>query len=539
MQLVAYLKGERVDATQMVHEPWRALANHPDYPRLTLIECGLRASRVTRRGRQFFKHYPDIECPIQHKSESAQHLAMKQALKDRINAMPEWRAEVEHPHPDRIWIADVLATHASGKRLAFEVQLSPQSEDEYIRRSQRYADDRIGAVWVVPDDLDWFRVRLPMVVTGFGKSSDLPEAPGALMDLASYQPLFGKRDRVGAAVDAVLRPTFYWPHGTPKHQLDEIAKLERMKAAAAAANLKREEEAAELRRMAEEKAALKAAEKLAREEETAELRRMGEEKAALKAAEVEARFVASATAPAATDARPIIAPKCVWASEVLCMEGGHPMIIWRSTKPTTPRTPADTMWRPPSENFDNGRAHVDAWLAAAGSSLAKAKVYQVRGQPMRRTFVCPECKQVVQGRWVSALPPEKWTLIAEASAASVGARDVLNRKPPTQPRDSSEKQRPGRLPVQVEESDWRFIGPRRKPYWMTESGNEELPYRLAAKKAHAERMEQLRANPRYRVSPNGFRFECTDCGGEFEDDNEGIHADRGCITLGNRRFGWR
>ncbi|WP_284976097.1 hypothetical protein [Arthrobacter sp. efr-133-TYG-104] len=74
---------------------------------------------------------------------------------------------------------------------------------------------------------------------------------------------------------------------------------------------------------------------------------------------------------------------------------------------------------------------------------------------------------------------------------------------------------------------------------MTASGSEELPYRLAAKKAHAERMEQLRANPRYSVSPNGFRFECTDCGGEFEDDNEGIHAARGCVTPGSRRFGWR
>lgn len=507
MQLVAYLKGERIDATQMAHEPWRALADHPDYASLTLIECGLRASRVTRRGRQFFKHYPDIECPIQHKSESAQHLAMKQALKNRINAMPEWHAEVEHAHPERAWIADVIASHASGKCLAFEVQLSPQSEEEYIRRSQRYADDRIGAVWVVPDNLDWFRVRMPMIVTGFGKTSDLPETPGLLMDLAHDQPLVGKRASVGAAVDAVLDLAFHWPHGTPRRQLDEMAKLEQMKADAAAEKQAWAGEAAELRRLAE--------------------------------AERAARFVTGAAAPEASAAAPVLAAKRIWASEVHCLDAGHPFLIWRATKPAPEPKSGDATWRPTTENFDNVRAHVDAWLAAARSSLAKAAVYKVKGWPVRRTFVCPECKQIVQGRWVSALPPEKWTLIAEARAARAGARDVLHRKPPTQATDSSQKPRPARLPSQVEENDWRFIGPRRKSSWVTETGIEELPYRMAAKKAYAERMEQLRANPRYRVSPNGFRFQCTDCGGEFEDDKEGIHADRGCVTRGTRSFGWR
>ena len=166
MQLVAYMDGERVDATEMAHDPWRNLVNHPLYRDLVLLECGLRASRVTRRGRQFFKHYPDVECAIEHKSESPHHLAMKRALKDRINAAPGWSAEVEQAHPERTWIADVMATHISGRRLAFEVQLSAQSEDDYVRRSQRYVDDHIGPVWVVPDNFDWFRVKLPMIVRG-------------------------------------------------------------------------------------------------------------------------------------------------------------------------------------------------------------------------------------------------------------------------------------------------------------------------------------------------------------------------------------
>lgn len=516
MQLVAYLNGERVDATQVTHEPWRALVNHPDYESMVLIECGLRASRVTRRDRQFFKHYPDVECPIEHKSESAQHLAMKQALKDRINAAPGWRAEVEHAHPEREWIADVMATHASGRRLAFEVQLSVQNEDEYIRRSQQYADARIGAVWVVPDNIEWFRVQLPMIVTGFGKTSDLPGVPGALMDLSRYQPMFGARGSVGGGVDAVLHPAFSWPHGTPRHQLEEIARLEQLKARAAA-------------------------EKQEREEQAAELRRLAEEKAAREATELEARFIASATAPDGRGALPVLAAKRIWASEVRCMEAGHPMFIWRLTEPTLKRTSAAPMWRPTTENFDNVRAHVDTWLAAAGSSLAKAKVYRVKDWPVRRTFACPVCEQIVHGRWVSALPPTKWSVIAEASIASAEARDVLHRQPPRQPAPPAVKRRPAVLPSHVEEGDWRFIGPRRRrSYWMTDSsGVGELPYRLAAKEAHAARMQQLRADPRYRVSPNGFRFECVDCGGEFEDDNEGIHADGACMIPGIRRFGWQ
>jgi hypothetical protein len=87
LQLVAYIDGERFDATEIAHVPWRALVNRPDYEDLVLAECGLRAKRVTSHiGRQYFAHYPSLECPIEHKSESPQHLAVKQALKDRINA---------------------------------------------------------------------------------------------------------------------------------------------------------------------------------------------------------------------------------------------------------------------------------------------------------------------------------------------------------------------------------------------------------------------------------------------------------------------
>lgn len=105
-----------------------------------------------------------------------------------------------------------------------------------------------------------------------------------------------------------------------------------------------------------------------------------------------------------------------------------------------------------------------------------------------------------------------------------------------QPVPAEEKPRP-LLPSQLSEADWRFIGPRRKPYWMRETVDAtEVAQRLAAKEAYAARMQQLRDDPRYRVSPNGFRFNSTDCGGMFEDDREGRHAGGACLLRRGGRF---
>jgi hypothetical protein len=51
-------------------------------------------------------------------------------------------------------------------------------------------------------------------------------------------------------------------------------------------------------------------------------------------------------------------------------------------------------------------------------------------------------------------------------------------------------------------------------------------------------MQELRDNPRYRVQANGFRFDCRDCGGVFEDDKEGIHADVRCLIRNVRSSSW-
>lgn len=526
MQLVAYLNGERLDATEMPHLPWRALATRADYPDLVLVECGLRAKRVTsNRGRQFFAHYSLADCEVEHKSESPQHLAMKRALKERINAAPGWSAEVEVRHPEGAWTADVLAIHDSGRRLAFEVQLSPQTEEEYTHRSQRYVDVGIGPVWVVPHSIDHFVVRLPMIVTGFGKTSSLPEEPADLMGWIAHQPLAGSVRRVGAMVDALLDSSFRWPYGTPRHQLEERQRSASEEAERAAAA---QEEAA---RLAEDK------------------RRRAEEAARVEAERV-GRFIGSTRAPAVDGVSPVLGATTIWASEVRCMKAGHPMLIWRLTKPGMTKA-NDKDWMPGSENFDNVRKRVDSWLAAAGTGLEKAGVHRLQGPGHRRAFTCPECADVIRGRWVTALPPIKWSIIAEGSRISEEARAALYRRPDqlpaapgsvTHPTASAPSLRvqPVHRPAIIQEGDPEFIGPRRWAHWMSEARDaNEIAERQAAKDARAARMRAIREDPRYIASVNGFRFQCADCGGEFEDDNEGLHADARCLGSGGRSAVWR
>ncbi|PNH86108.1 competence protein CoiA [Arthrobacter sp. AFG20] len=517
VQLVAYLKGERIDATEMAHDPWRALVHHPLYETLALQECGLRASRVTRRGRQFFKHYPDVECPVNHKSESEQHLVMKRALKDRINPTPGWRAEVEHARPDRAWIADVMAFHTSGRKLAFEVQLSAQSEEEYVLRSQRYLDDGIAPVWIVPGGLDWFRVKLPMIVTGFGKRSDLPEDPAVLMQAVKYQPVVRNVERVGLVVDQILHPSFRWAPGTPKQQEEKLTQEEAKRSKNAAA------------------AQLQAAAAL-------EAKRAADEEAVRKNAERDALFLERAEAPDIYETPAVAAGMNIWASVVHCVGFGHPMLIWRLVEP--PARINIRPYRPGPENFQHVRVHVTAWLEAHNSGLAEAKIVPLQGTQKRQGFSCPECKEVIQGRWVAALPHTKWSLIAAGTPSRSGRTlppwEVLRRKQAEQLRAGRKKSPAAHHQRTYQEADPGFIGPKPKPFWISEARNaEEIAERQAAKDARAARMHAIRDNPRYLASPNGFRFQCTDCGGMFEDDNEGIHADGGCLNSGVRGAGWR
>ena len=132
----------------------------------------------------------------------------------------------------------------------------------------------------------------------------------------------------------------------------------------------------------------------------------------------------------------------------------------------------------------------------AGNSLVKGEIREGKGWPIRRTFVCPECQDIIQGRWVSGLPPAKWSVIAQGNVARARARDVLHRQqpappPPTPVIPAAAVKPPERIqtvhrPTLIQEGDPGFIGPRRWAYWMSEVRDaDQLAARLAAKDAKA------------------------------------------------------
>lgn len=514
MQLVAYQNGERIDATTMEHEPWRGLSASPGYKDLTFLECGLRAKRVTWK-RQFFAHWPGTLCDVDHKSESPQHLVMKEALAARINATPGWRAQVEYSDPGRTWTADVMGFDTHGRRLAFEVQLSSRNEDDYIYRSQRYFEAGIRVIWVVPRAPDWRMVRLPVVVSGFGKTSDLPHELMELMSRREFQPLFVATMDVGTAIGRILHPSFRWPYGSPENQKQlHLSKIKAAQAEDERIRAEAEHEAAEHARMKAEKARLLALQRT--------------------------EFLQSAVPAAAVAAAPMeTAGMNLWASVVRCPNAAHPVLIWHVGDPAVPASDPEC-WRPVAENFINVQHKVDDWLTTTKAPVRKAKLVPVKGPRKTLAFSCPTCNDIISGLLIAVLPPEKWSLIAGPEERA--QQQPSSEQPPPQQcvrlpvHREGHTRTPITFPVTVSHDPApAIIGSDGKPLWVSEAQNDqEIAERQAAKDRRAAQIQAIRDNPRYLSFPNGFRLQCTDCGGIFEVDGEILHAGARCLPRPKR-----
>lgn len=517
MQLVAYLNGQRFDATVISHEAWRALKNLPGYPDMVLPECGARAVRRTSHRRtQFFAHYRNAGCGVEHKSETPQHLAMKRAVAERINVFPGWRAEVEYADAGREWIADVMAFADDGRTIAFEVQLSHQTEEDYARRSQRYFDDRIGPVWLVPRPLDYMDLKIPQIVTGFGKSSEVPDTPADLMRHETYQPLTREFSDVRTVIDRMLSRRVTWPHGSPADQERAREEARRQAEAARVLAQQRDEAARALRqRQAEE-----------------ERRRFEAETAAF----IEGAMPAAVTA----GQTPVHSPSgsYIWASLIRCRQNGHQVLVWQAqaTEPLAVDSQAKPRRR---EDYLDVRLCVQRLQAATGIGLT-AQMVRLKGRPPRSGFACPICGDLIGQRFIAALPPQKWSLIAvPAPGKPVLPENQIPQRPRAitrparkEPKNGPVSRRQPSDPRTVKETDPDFVGPQRRPYWHTEVRDAaELSYRQAAKDAVEARKQAMRDNPQYLDHGNDFRFTCRACGQEFEDYNEGIHAGARCTDL--------
>jgi competence CoiA-like predicted nuclease len=134
--LVALVDGVRTVSILLSDDRWLGLQAAARKKSVALtLPCGLPGHlRTSRLGTRHFAHNPGGGGCAEHVRETAQHLLAKSII-IRAASAAGWHAEPESRGDG--WVADVLATK-DGRRIAFEVQWSAQTRDEYQHRQGRY-----------------------------------------------------------------------------------------------------------------------------------------------------------------------------------------------------------------------------------------------------------------------------------------------------------------------------------------------------------------------------------------------------------------
>jgi hypothetical protein len=109
--------------------------------------CAITAiPKTSSRGTYFFAHKRRGECATA--DESPEHLYCKSLVaKAALDA--GWMVTTERPGVSPAgeeWVADVFC-EKGGAKVALEVQMSPQSDDETAQRQQRYLDSGVHGAW--------------------------------------------------------------------------------------------------------------------------------------------------------------------------------------------------------------------------------------------------------------------------------------------------------------------------------------------------------------------------------------------------------
>lgn len=357
--------------------------------------CGIRAVAKKRgESTKFFAHHSKAGCEVEHGGESPQHLAMKEALKVCIDAVPGWHAIIEYPHPSREWIIDVLAESDDlTRRIAFEVQLSSQTPDKYFARSQRYFDSGAFPVWLVPRRMEYHRTKVPVVVTGFGKTSAIPEDVSELLDLPAGQDFVKADDKLGAFVTALLRRGPSWKVGSPATQAARQKAQEDQEAAEAEASRKKAE---------------------AFEQSITE---MNDRSASPESAFGRHRISTE------TDI-------FVWGSLTACWNCEKSLLVWDARSPG----PGRGWTRVPGLNVksevhatrlkNHPEVHrvIDKWISAAKADIPKAGIQPRPTKASGRrysAFVCPSCNSVMGQYYISRILPQKWSILSGPAVVPV------------------------------------------------------------------------------------------------------------------------
>lgn len=155
MPLRAKMNGSDVFAFDYSKESWEELKNAQKRTQLTMPCCGQRAiPKSSSLGSFFFAHYRKPEnCDSQ--PESKEHIFLK-GLIAKAAKSTGWDVVTEYsdysPRGEK-WIADVFCKRNKAL-IAFEVQLSKQSLNEFFRRQNRYKESSVRTAWFVSEKVE-------------------------------------------------------------------------------------------------------------------------------------------------------------------------------------------------------------------------------------------------------------------------------------------------------------------------------------------------------------------------------------------------
>lgn len=152
MPLTAYIEGKPLFAWCFTPEQWTEFKLRDKHNRGVLICGALAVPKTSPLAYQFFAHHPGSlsGCPG-HSGENAEHLFLKQELAHAAQRSG-WTAQIEERQEDGKWVSDVLV-RKDERVVALEAQISKQTTQDFVRRTQQYARSGIDVVWFYNDYL--------------------------------------------------------------------------------------------------------------------------------------------------------------------------------------------------------------------------------------------------------------------------------------------------------------------------------------------------------------------------------------------------
>ena len=211
MAFVANLNGHRVTSLDFCDREWQALKATYTQQRLVCNDAGCESLMIPKTyrstGTQYFVHksrLTDRNCTYAGGGESPEHLHLKELIYrecETLGCAP--KCEAWFPEINRR--ADILIYD-----IVFEIQLSPQSEARYLKRTTDYYDIGKQVVWIVPER----SIRKPVIYPIVGLINI-----GAECDPYIYTPTEDKIHttlKLSEWLEQVLDNTIQW-HSCPAH----------------------------------------------------------------------------------------------------------------------------------------------------------------------------------------------------------------------------------------------------------------------------------------------------------------------------------